>query len=73
MGRQSDWDEELSKDTKQRRNNRRRRKTNADQNYMDNESSEFIKSLESSKAPAGWLRRNTSECSLKLKKVSPEF
>ena len=54
MGRQSDWDEELSKDTKQRRNNRRRRKTNADQNYMDNESSEFIKSLESSKG-TGWM------------------
>ena len=54
MGRQSDWDDELSKDTKQRRNNRRRRKTNADQNYMDNESSEFIKSLESSKG-TGWM------------------
>ena len=54
MGRNSDWDEELSKDTKQRRNNRRRRKTNADQNYMDNESSKFIKSLESSKG-TGWM------------------
>ena len=54
MGRQSDWDEELSKDTKQRRNNRRRRKTDADQKYMDNESSEFIKSLESSKG-TGWM------------------
>ena len=54
MGRQSDWDEELSKNTKQRRNNRRRRKTNAGQNYMDNESSEFIKSLESSKG-TGWM------------------
>ena len=54
MGRQSDWDEELSKDTKQRRNNRRRRKTNADQNYMDNESSKFIKTLESSKGTS-WM------------------
>ena len=54
MGRQSDWDEELSKDTKQRRNIRRPRKTNADQNYLDNESSEFIKSLESSKG-TGWM------------------
>ena len=54
MGRQSDWDDELSKDTKQRRNNRRRRKTNADQNYMDNESSKFIKTLESSKSTS-WM------------------
>ena len=54
MGRNSDWDDELSKDTKQRRNNRRRRKTNADQNYMDNESSQFVKSLESSKG-TGWM------------------
>ena len=41
---QSDWDEELSKDTKQRRNNRRRRNFNADDQYMDKESSEFIRS-----------------------------
>ena len=54
MGRQTDWDDELSKDTKQRRNNRKRRKTDADQDYMDKESSEFIKSLESSKG-TGWM------------------
>ena len=54
MGRQTDWDDELSKDTKQRRNNRRRRKTDADQDYIDKESSEFIKSLESSKG-TGWM------------------
>ena len=49
MGRQTDWDDELSKDTKQRRNNRKRRKSDADQDFMDSESSEFIKSLELSK------------------------
>ena len=54
MGRQTDWDDELSKDTKQRRNNRKRRKTDADQDFMDSESSEFIKSLESSKG-TGWM------------------
>ena len=54
MGRQGDWDEELSKDTKQRRNNRRRRKISVDQEYMNNESSEFIKSLDSSKG-TGWM------------------
>ena len=54
MGRQGDWDEELSKDTNQRRNNRRRRKISADQEYMNNESSQFIKSLDSSKG-TGWM------------------
>ena len=54
MGRQTDWDDELSKDTKQRRNNRKRRKTDADQDFMDSESSRFIKSLESSKG-TGWM------------------
>lgn len=54
MGRNSDWDNELSKDTKQRRNNRRRRKSNADEQYMEKESSEFIRSLESSKG-TGWM------------------
>ena len=54
MGRQGDWDEELSKDTKQRRNNRRRRKISVDQEYMNNESSQFIKSLDSSKG-TGWM------------------
>ena len=54
MGRHDDWDEELSKDTKQRRNNRRRRKISADQEYMNNESSQFIKSLDSSKG-TGWM------------------
>lgn len=54
MGRNSDWDEELSKDTKQRRHNHRRRKTNADEQYMDKESSEFIRTLESSKG-TNWM------------------
>ena len=54
MGRNSDWDDELSKDTKQRRHNRRRRKANADEQYMDKESSEFIRTLESSKG-TGWM------------------
>ena len=54
MGRHDDWDEELSKDTKQRRNNRRQRKISADQEYMNNESSQFIKSLDSSKG-TGWM------------------
>ena len=54
MGRQSDWDNELSKDTKQRRNNRKRRKTNADEKFMDDESNKFIRSLESTKG-TGWM------------------
>ena len=49
MGKRSSWDDELTKDTKQRRNNRRKRKLSADQEFMDGESSEFIKSLDSSK------------------------
>lgn len=54
MVRHTGWDDELSKDTKQRRNNRRRRKVNADQEHMDNESTEFIKSLDSAKG-SGWM------------------
>ena len=54
MGRQSDWDDELSKDTKQRRNNRKRRKTNDDEKFMDDESNKFIRSLESTKG-TGWM------------------
>ncbi len=49
-----DWDDELSKDTKQRRNNRKRRKLNADQTHYDSESSEFVKSLESTKGTS-WM------------------
>ena len=54
MGKRSNWDDELTKDTKQRRNNRRKRKLSADQEFMDGESSEFIKSLDSSKG-TGWM------------------
>ena len=54
MGTRSSWDDELTKDTKQRRNNRRKRKLSADQEFMDGESSEFIKSLDSSKG-TGWM------------------
>ena len=54
MGKLSSWDDELTKDTKQRRNNRRKRKLSADQEFMDGESSEFIKSLDSSKG-TGWM------------------
>ena len=54
MGKRSSWDDELTKDTKQRRNNRRKRKLSADQEFMDGESSEFIKSLDSSKG-TGWM------------------
>ena len=54
MGKRSSWDDELTKDTKQRRNNRRKRKLSADQEFMDVESSEFIKSLNSSKG-TGWM------------------
>ena len=54
MGKRSSWDDELTKDTKQRRNNRRKRKLSADQEFMDVESSEFIKSLDSSKG-TGWM------------------
>lgn len=54
MGRHTEWDDELSKDTKQRRNNRKNRHVDADQAYMDGESSEFIKSLDSSKGTS-WM------------------
>ena len=54
MGKRSSWDDELTKNTKQRRNNRRKRKLSADQEFMDGESSEFIKSLDSSKG-TGWM------------------
>mgnify|MGYP006226480605 FL=1 len=54
MSKRSSWDDELTKDTKQRRNNRRKRKLSADQEFMDVESSEFIKSLDSSKG-TGWM------------------
>jgi len=54
MGRHTEWDDELSKDTKQRRNNRKKRHFDADQAYMDGESSEFIKSLDSSKGTS-WM------------------
>tara|TARA_X000001036_G_scaffold159801_1_gene151606 strand:- start:311 stop:1279 length:969 start_codon:yes stop_codon:yes gene_type:complete len=54
MGRHTEWDDELSKDTKQRRNNRKKRHVGADQAYMDGESSEFIKSLDSSKGTS-WM------------------
>lgn len=50
-----DWDEELAKDTKQRRHNRRRsKKKSADEIHMDSESRKFIKSLESSKGTS-WM------------------
>ena len=54
MVRHTEWDDELSKDTKQRRNNRKHRKVSADQAHLDNESSEFIKSLNSSKG-SEWM------------------
>ncbi len=54
MGRRNDWDSELSRDTKQRRNNRRRRKSTEDEDFMNRESSEFVRSLESSKG-TGWM------------------
>ena len=54
MGRRTDWENELSKNTKQRRNNRKRRKMNADEEFMDGESSEFIRSLDNSKG-TGWM------------------
>ena len=54
MARQNDWDEEMSIDTKQHRNNHKRRKISADQAHSNSESSEFIKSLESSKG-TGWM------------------
>lgn len=54
MVRHTEWDDELSKDTKQRRNNRKRRKVSADQAHIDSESKEFIKSLDDSKG-TGWM------------------
>jgi len=50
-----DWDEELAKNTKQRRHNRRRgNKKSADEKHIDSESKKFVKSLESSKG-TGWM------------------
>ena len=52
--RNNDWDEDLSKNTKQRRNNRKRRNLNADQTHLDNESSKLEHSLESTKG-TDWM------------------
>ena len=50
-----DWDEELARNTKQRKHNRKRgRKRSADQEHLDLERKEFVKSLESSKG-TGWM------------------
>ncbi|MGB1589272.1 MAG: serine protein kinase RIO [Candidatus Poseidoniaceae archaeon] len=50
-----DWDEELAKNTKQRRHNRKRNnKKSADEMHIDSESKKFVKSLESSKG-TGWM------------------
>ena len=54
MVRRTEWDDELSKDTKQRRHNRKRRKVSADQAHLDSESKEFIKSLDDSHG-TGWM------------------
>ena len=54
MVRHTEWDDELSKDTKQRRHNRKRRKVSADQAHLDSESKEFIKSLDESHG-TGWM------------------
>lgn len=54
MGRRSDWDDELSKDTKQRRHNRKRRKMNADEEFIHQESSKFIRSLDNTKG-SSWM------------------
>jgi RIO kinase 1 len=54
MSRHNDWEDEMSTDSKQHRHNHKRRKVNADQAYSNSESSEFIKSLESSKG-TGWM------------------
>ena len=52
--RNNEWDEDLSKNTKQRRNNRKRRNLDADQTHLDKESSKFVDSLESTKG-TGWM------------------
>ena len=54
MGRRSDWDDELSKNTRQRRHNRKRRKMNADEEFMEGESSEFVRSLDNTKGTS-WM------------------
>ncbi len=50
-----DWDDELSRDTKQRRHNRKRKKLDADALHMKNESEQFVKSLDRS-ADIGWMK-----------------
>ena len=52
--RNNDWDNEMSKDTKQRRHNRKHRKLNDDQVHHDLESSKFVKTLESTKGTS-WM------------------
>ena len=71
MGKRSSWDDELTKDTKQRRNNRRKRKLSADQEFIDGESSEFIKSLDSSKG-TGWMAEKKYKIHLfkKVRKIN---
>ncbi len=54
MSRHNEWENEMSPNSKQHRNNHKRRKINADQAHSNSESSEFIKSLESSKG-TGWM------------------
>jgi len=52
----SDWDEELSKDTKQRRKNRNRRILNEDEAYHRTESDKFIKTLDKADSKIGWMK-----------------
>lgn len=52
----SDWDEELSKDTKQRRRNKNRRILSEDEAYQREESDKFIKTLDKADSKIGWMK-----------------
>ncbi len=52
----SDWDEELSKDTKQRRRNKNRRILSEDEIYHREESEKFIKTLDKADSKIGWMK-----------------
>ncbi|MAY12584.1 MAG: serine protein kinase RIO [Euryarchaeota archaeon] len=52
----SDWDEELSRNTKQRRHNKNRRDLSKDEKYHQKESEQFIKSLDKADSKYGWMK-----------------
>ena len=57
MGKNRDhWDDELSKNTRQRRNNRQRKSFDADQNQQRDETEKFVKSLDRRGGDLDWMK-----------------